>query len=76
MHTTFASHAPIFGAKLRDSAYYAQVSNIIRILRKQSSLRIIGDHLTRQGFTTPSGLVWTKARVADYIKSTAFTKGA
>jgi hypothetical protein len=76
MGITFALQAPVFGGKLRDSAYYAAVSNIIRILRTQSSLRLIASHLNTQGFTTPSSLPWTKGRVAEYIKSTAFTKGA
>ena len=76
MDTTFASKAPVFGAKLRDSGYYAHVSQIIQTLRTKCSLRIIANHLASQGFTTPSRLPWTKARVAEYIKSTAFTKGA
>lgn len=75
MDTTFAPQAPIFGGKLRDSRYYDAVSHIIRILRTQASLRLIAEHLNREGFTTPSRLNWTKGRVAEYIKSTAFTKG-
>ena len=76
MDTTFASQAPTFGGKLRDSRYYTEVGNIIRILRTKSSLRIIASHLASQGFTTPSGLPWTKGRVAEFIRSAAFTKGA
>lgn len=72
MDTTSVSQAPIFGGKLRDSGYYAQVSNIIQILRNKCSLRTIANHLASQGFTTPSRLPWTKARVADYIKSSAY----
>jgi hypothetical protein len=75
MHITYESSAPTFGGKLRDTSYYAQVTNIIRILRDKTSLRLIAEHLNRNQFTTPSGLPWTRARVSEYIKSTAFTKG-
>lgn len=75
MHITYESSAPTFGGKLRDISYYAQVTNIIRILRDKTSLRLIAEHLNRNQFTTPSGLLWTRARVSEYIKSTAFTKG-
>ena len=63
---------PAFGAKLRPASYYEQVSNICRILRKQASLRVIAQHLNNQQFTTPTGLIWTRERVADYLKSTAY----
>lgn len=75
MHNAYESSAPTFGGKLRDTSYYAQVTNIICILRDKTSLRLIAEHLNRNQFTTPSGLTWTRARVSEYIKSTAFTKG-
>ena len=71
MHLTF-ERAPVFGGKLRDSGYYAQVSQIIQILRDKASLRLIADHLNRNQLTTPSGLSWSRARVSEYIKSTAY----
>lgn len=75
MHLAFESTAPTFGGKLKDTSYYAQVSNIIRVLRDKTSLRQIADHLNRNQFTTPSGLTWTRARVSEYVKSTAYLKG-
>lgn len=75
MHVNYESKAPVFGGKLRDTSYYIQTTNIIRILRDKTSLRLIADHLNRNQLTTPSGLPWTRARVSEYIKSTAFTKG-
>ncbi|KFC67751.1 hypothetical protein FG94_02888 [Massilia sp. LC238] len=60
---------PSFGGRLRTEAYYTKTSNVIRILRGRSSLRIISQHLNSQGFTTPTGLPFTRDRLARYIKS-------
>jgi hypothetical protein len=72
VHLTYKSKAPIFGGKLRDSAYYELISRTIQVLRDKASLRIIADHLNRNQLTTPSGLPWSRARVSEYIKSTAY----
>jgi hypothetical protein len=67
-----ALHAtPRFGGKLNNPAYYDSVSGVIRVLRPASSLRIIANHLNKAGFQTPSGLVWNRERVANYIRNTS-----
>lgn len=71
MHLTF-DRAPVFGGKLRDSSYYKLVSQTIQVLRDKASLRVIANHLNRNQLTTPSGLSWSRARVSEYIKSTAY----
>lgn len=60
--------APGFGSKLKTEDYYSQVQAIIAVLRGHSTLRTIASHLTAQGFTTPSGLAWTRDRLATFLK--------
>jgi hypothetical protein len=60
---------PSFGGRLRTENYYTNISNVIRILRGRSSLRVIAMHLNSQGFTTPTGLPFNRDRLARYIKS-------
>lgn len=59
---------PAFGGKLKTDDYYTQVNAIIAVLRDHSTLRVIASHLTAQGFTTPTGLSWSRNRLATYLK--------
>jgi hypothetical protein len=71
MHVTNATNVlpPSFGGKLRTDDYYEKVSSIVRILKGKSSLRIIAQHLDRQGFTTPTGLPFNRDRLVRFMKS-------
>lgn len=60
---------PGFGAKLNTPTYYTQVKQIIAVLRPASSLRVICNHLNAQEFKTPTGLVWTRDRLANFIRT-------
>ena len=60
---------PSFGGRWRTDEYYSAVTNIIRILKGKSSLRIIAQHLDRQGFTTPRGMPFNRDRLVRFIKS-------
>jgi hypothetical protein len=60
--------APGFGSKLKTPDYYSQVGDIISVLRGHSTLRTIAAHLTAQGFTTPTGLPFTRDRLATFLK--------
>jgi hypothetical protein len=60
--------APGFGQKLKTPDYYAQVRDIIAVLRGHSTLRTIAAHLTAQGFATPTGLPFTRDRLATFLK--------
>jgi hypothetical protein len=60
--------APGFGCKLKTDDYYAACWSIINVLRGHSTLRVIASHLAAQGFTTPTGLPFTRDRLATFIK--------
>lgn len=62
---------PSFGGKLQSPAYYSGVNSIVATLRTMTTIRTIAEHLNRAGFTTPTGLSWTKDRLANYLRSTA-----
>lgn len=63
--------SPSFGGKLQSPEFYASVNSIIATLRKRATIRTIANHLNRAGFSTPTGLSWTKSRLANYLRSTA-----
>ena len=63
---------PGFGTPLQLPLYYQNVSNIIAVLRPYSSLRVIANHLSAQGFSTPTGKTFTKQHVANFIRSTQY----
>jgi hypothetical protein len=60
---------PCFGGPLQAPEYYAAVSNIITALRDYSTLKTISEHLTAQGFLSPSGKPFNKQRVANFLRS-------
>ncbi len=62
---------PQFGGRLMTPAYYQAVASIIGVLRPASTLRTIAHHLNGAGFTTPTGLAWTRDRLANYLRSTS-----
>ena len=59
---------PAFGGRLHQPEFYANVSAIVAFLRPTETLRTIANHLNTAGFKTPSGLDWTRERVAVYIR--------
>lgn len=61
--------APGFGQRLHTADYYSAIKAMLGVLRPLSSLRTIADHLNRQGFSTPTGLPFTRDRVATFIRS-------
>jgi hypothetical protein len=69
------SAKPEFGGKLMTADYYSQVLAIVAVLREHSTLRNIAAHLTAQGFVTPSGLPFTRDRLATFLKQNEI-KGA
>jgi hypothetical protein len=62
---------PTFGGRLRASAYYDQVLAFITPLRETLTLNAICTALNTAGLTTPSGLIWNKVRLANFIRSAA-----
>lgn len=60
---------PGFGSPLQEPSYYIAVSNIVATLREYSTLKTISNHLSAQGFLTPSGKIWNKQAVANFIRS-------
>jgi hypothetical protein len=63
--------APAFAGRHNTPDYYKIVSNILRTLRGKTTLRTMADHLNGCDLLTPSGMPWTRTRVADYIRNNA-----
>jgi hypothetical protein len=63
---------PGFGTPKQTPSYYDSVSRIVRTLRPYSTLNTICAHLTAQRFLTPTGLEWTKHRLANFIRSNQY----
>ena len=57
-----------FGGKTKSDEYFKAVNAVIAVLRPYSTLRTISEHLNSQHLTTPTGLPWTKQRVATYLR--------
>lgn len=62
---------PRFGGPRNVPSYYSDLNSIVRVLRPVSTLRTIATHLNVQGFQTPSGLEWTRERLANYLHTAA-----
>jgi hypothetical protein len=60
---------PRFGQPLCQPAYYEMIDSVISVLRPHSTLRAVAERLQAQGSKTPSGLDWTRMRVASYIRN-------
>ena len=60
---------PTFGGSLQPSIYYIQISSFVSPLRDKLTLKAIGDALNNAGFRTPSGLLWNKVRLANFLKT-------
>jgi hypothetical protein len=59
---------PSFGGRLKAPDYYESIDSILKLLRPVASLRVMAQHLANAGFTSPSGLPWTRERVAYYLR--------
>lgn len=60
---------PEFGKPLRNADYYILTNEVIAGLRPFSTLRTIAAKLNEQGLQTPAGLIWTRERVAQYLRN-------
>lgn len=69
MHSKFKAPTA-FGKPLNTASYYETVNGIIAVLRPMSSLRVTAAHLAGVGLKTPSGLVWNRDRLNNYIAQT------
>lgn len=67
---------PSFGGKLQSPEFYSGVNSIVATLRNVATLRTIAEALNQAGFSTPSGMIWNKSRLANYLGSTAATIAA
>lgn len=61
---------PAFHGKLRTADFYEAVNTTIRQHRRTATLREIAEKLNAKLLTTPSGLVWSRSRVANYLRNT------
>lgn len=59
---------PGFGKPRCIPAYYVAINSCLAVLRPVATLQTIAQHLNTAGFTSPSGLPWTKQRVATYLR--------
>jgi hypothetical protein len=62
---------PQFSGKLNQPSYYEAVGSIIRNMRGKSTLRSMSYQLHAEGHKTPTGLDWTRERLAGYLKTAA-----
>jgi hypothetical protein len=69
MHVLKSS--PQFGGKLNPPSYYENVGRIIKHMRPKSTLRAICYQLNAENYQTPSGLEWTRSRLANFLKTAA-----
>lgn len=76
MQDQFAIQPSRFGGKLQTPEFYSATNGFINTLRNVASLRTIADALNQAGFSTPSGMMWNKGRLANYLGSTAAAKYA
>lgn len=60
---------PTFSGPRCKPEFYANVDGILAVLRPHSTLAICARHLNAAGFRTPTGLTWTRSRVAAYIRN-------
>jgi len=62
---------PRFSGKLNVPAYYTAVLQVINTLRPLATLRTVATALNSAGFTTPSGLPFTRDRVQAFLRFSA-----
>lgn len=67
---------PKFGGALQEPSYYRSVSAICNVLREYSTLKTICQHLTAQGFLSPSGREWNKSRIVSFLRSPHYDQSA
>lgn len=62
---------PRFGGPRNVQSYYDSVNNIVRQMRPTRTLRAICHQLNAENYKTPSGLEWTRERLAGYLHTAA-----
>ena len=67
---------PRFGGPLQNPDYYLSISAICNVLREFSTLKTIAQHLTAQGFLSPSGREWNKSRLVSFLRSPHYNQFA
>lgn len=60
---------PTFGGRHQTPEFYAACHAVIAEMRPHSTLRAIANALNARGYTTPSGLEWSRSRLANFIFS-------
>lgn len=58
-----------FGGKHQSNGYYDDVLSIVRTLQPVSTLKSLAEALNQANFKTPTGLPWTRIRLASFLKS-------
>ena len=66
MSTQYAR--PAFGAPKRNPDYYAQTRAYVESLRSTTTMREIARKMNQLGWTTPSGLIWTRQAVMNLMR--------
>jgi hypothetical protein len=61
---------PAFHGKLRQPAYYEALTTQIKLHRRSITLRQLAEKLNAKLLTTPTGLFWNRARLANFIRNT------
>jgi hypothetical protein len=64
---------PKFGKPRMQPEYYTTINGIISVLRDTATLKVIANHLNSAGTTTPTGLQWSKPRLANYLNKNDLT---
>lgn len=58
---------PAFHGKLRQPEFYEAAVTIIKRHRRLVTLREVAEKLNAANLTTPTGLSWNRARLANFI---------
>ena len=58
---------PAFHGRLRQPDFYAAVVAVIKRHRRLMTLREVATKLNAASLTTPTGLSWNRARLANFI---------
>lgn len=61
--------APAFHGKHRLPAYYEALATQIKLHRRTITLRELAEKLNAARLTTPTGLLWDRARLANHIRN-------
>ena len=61
--------APAFHGKQRSAAYYENLTTQIKLHRRTMTLRELAERFNSKLMTTPTGLIWNRARLANFIRN-------